>query len=114
MPIWLYTYFIRTHLPVYIDNRPKMTKEHRRVRVSTGNKKVLASGGLPDESLEIRALRKDLGYKGLPYSDESHWFTYKGGLFQAHVRKLLRPGPPGPNGQPVMVDAEGSDDLYVK
>lgn len=107
---------------LFTDNRPSMTKEHRRVRVSTGNKKVLAgTGGLPNESTEVRAIRKDLGYKGLPHAGSSQWFTYKGGLFrtQARVPERARPSRPmsGPNGQPLPppdYDDDDEKDFYVR
>lgn len=83
------------------DNRPSMTKEHRRVKVSTGNKQILGSGSLPKEPTEIRALRKTLGYKGLPYPGTSQWFMYQGGLFRTKTsslppRSLSHPDAPPP------------------
>lgn len=35
-----------------------------------------------DEPPDVKAAQEELGYLGVPPSDASTWFTYKGGLFR--------------------------------
>ena len=90
-----------------VVQRVRSGKEKRQVKVQTGLKNTRpVTKECPGEDPAVSLIRKEIGYSGLPFMPEFHWFMYRGSLFRVQDLRAkwfrengaTAPGPHGPTG----------------